>query len=162
MQDLKRSERNKSRALCILDDLTQPQKTQRPFQVSNTIRHALITRKNEFHRRLDGASRADGGKPVMLVGNIHYEIADRAAHRRAAAAAWRRTGRVRKGPFQRAPEGPDQGVWQRIFFKKSRLHAQVLPDVQEWNRDLAPPWSPRCAFGVAGHHPPGFDSRRRG
>ena len=47
--------------------------------MNNTIRRAFISRKNEIHRRLDGASRADGGKPVMQASNIHYEIADRAA-----------------------------------------------------------------------------------
>ena len=47
--------------------------------MSNTIRRTLISRKSKSHRRLDGASRADGGKPVIQASNIHYEVSGRTA-----------------------------------------------------------------------------------
>ena len=47
--------------------------------MSNTIRRTLISRKRKIHRRLDGASRSDGGKPVIQADNIHYEVSERTA-----------------------------------------------------------------------------------
>ena len=47
--------------------------------MSNTIRRTLISRKRKIHHRLDRATRADGGKPVIQAGNIHYELSGRTA-----------------------------------------------------------------------------------
>lgn len=47
--------------------------------MSNTIRRTLISRKRKIHHRLDRATRADRGKPVIHAGNIHYELSGRTA-----------------------------------------------------------------------------------